>query len=319
MQKFFKNIIVFVAGFIPLILIAMYIYVRAVDVKYIPPVRISNSVSFNDKILFCHKKMANTLSIGSSMTLNNIHSESIVNFLKSDSYLNMGSWGLCIEDVYVMLKEYSKVKMPQTVFLTGSMEDFAKREIKYDNSDDIHKILTTDYMLFYYLKYPDVKYYITGVTYYKFLKELDTTYESLKYDKYGQVKYPTENFDLNLKRWNHVITNTILDEKNYAYLDSIAIFSHRNNIRLYYVQTPVRKGLADSLNKNKLERHSIRVQNILKKYNNLFVDTNDKTWDDSLFTDATHMNCTGAKIFTDYFIDKIKIAASASIPSAQKK
>lgn len=319
MQKFFKNIIVFVAGFIPIILIAMYVFVQAVDVKYIPPVRVSNSVSFNDKIFFCHKKNVNTLAIGSSMTLNNIHSESIVNFLKSDSYLNMGSWGLCIEDVYVMLKEYAKVKMPETVFLTGSMEDFAKREIKYDNSDDIHKILTTDYMLLYYLKYPDVKYYITGVTYYKFLKQLDTTYESLKYDKYGQVKYPTKNFDLNLKRWNHVITNTILDEKNYDYLDSIAIFSHRNNIRLYYVQTPVRKGLVDSLNENKLAQHSNRVQTILKKYNNLFIDTNDKIWEDSLFTDATHMNCNGAKIFTDYFIDKIKNAESSSSIIHQKK
>ena len=315
MTKFFKNILVFVAGFIPLVLVSMYIYVRAVDIKYIPPVRVSNSVSFNDKILFCHKKTANTVSIGSSMTLNNINSESIVGFMKSDSYLNMGSWGLCIEDVYVLLTEYAKVKKPSVIFLTGCMEDFAKKEITYNNPDDIAKILNTDYMLFYYLKYPDVKYYITGVTYYKELKNLDTTYESLKYDKYGQVKYPTKNFDFTLSRWNHVITNTVLDEKNYDYLDSIASFAHKKNITLYYIQTPTRKGITDSIDRRKLQDHTNRIAKVFIKYNQLFIDTNDKIWEDSLFTDATHMNSEGAKIFTDYFLEKIKVKLT---PAAQK-
>ena len=306
MIKFFKNILVFILGFIPLLGIGLYIYVRNVDIKYIPPVRVSNSISFNDKVFFCHKKLANTIAIGSSMTLNNIHSESIVDFMKSDSYLNIGSWGLCVEDVYILLREYTKVNKPSTVFLTGCIEDFAKNEITYDNSNDISKILNTDYMFFYYLKYPDVKYYITGVTEYKQLKNMDTAYESLKYDRYGQVRYPVKNFDIIPRRWNHVITNTIIDENNYNYLDSIATFSHKNGITLYYIQTPTRKGITDSIDTNKLQKHTNRISQVFKKYNQVFIDTNDKVWDDSLFTDATHMNAPGAKIFTEYFLEKIK-------------
>lgn len=306
MIKFFKNMIVFTSGFLPVILISLYAFVLIVDVKFIPPVRVSNSISFNDKILFCHKKKANIISIGSSMTLNNIHSESIVSFMHSDSYLNMGSWGLCIEDVYVLLKEYAKVKKPETIFFTGCMEDFSKKEIIYNNSTDISKILNTGNMLFYYFKYPDVKYYITGVVNYKQLKKTDTAYESLKYDKYGQVKYPVKNFDITPRRWNHIITNIVLDTKNYNYLDSIASFSHRNGITLFYIQTPTRKGLSGSLDNKKLQTHTKRIEHIFKKYNQLFLDTNEKQWDDSLFLDATHMSEDGAKIFTDYFLERIR-------------
>lgn len=309
MSKFIKNISIFFLGFLPIIILVAYLFVKLTGKENIPPVRISDSISFNDKLHFARKKIARNIAIGSSITLNNVNSETIVNFLKTDNYLNLASWNLCIKDIYIMLEQYSKIQMPDTLFIVGCIEDFAKQQIKYKNPDDIYNVLTTDNTLFYYFKHPDVMYYITGVSEYKKYKSNDTIFESLNFDKYGQVKFIKKNFIKNQHRWNHVIGRKPIDNENYAYLDSILSFAATNNIQLYYIQSPVREGLLDSLDMKVINKHTKILKQHLSKYNFLFIDTYDKIWNDSLFVDATHMNVDGSKLFTEYFIDKIKKAS----------
>src|SRR5882762_5458526 len=61
----------------------------------LPGPNLSNSFSLNEKLLFLrkHSGKKNILAIGSSMALNNLHSETIVNILNDTSYINAASWG----------------------------------------------------------------------------------------------------------------------------------------------------------------------------------------------------------------------------------
>lgn len=307
MSKLIKNLLLFFLGFVPIFLLGVYLFVHSVGEKYIPPARISNSVSYNDKIKFCNEsRLKENITIGSSMSLNNVHSESIINFLHSDNYLNTASWGTKIYDNYNFLREYLSVKKVSTIFMLSSINDFAKSEISYDVSN-ISNVLTTDKIWFYYVKYPDIQYYVTNVNYYKMLKTSDTLYESLIYDKYGQVKYKINDFAIDSNRWNNIVTDIKLDEINYMYLDSTAKLAKNNKINFYYIISSYRKGIYGKVDKGKLLQHTKRVKNILNKYNYNIVDTNDQIWPDSLFVDATHMTDIGAKILTDYFLSKITV------------
>lgn len=317
MIKFIKNIIFFSLGFIPLLTFGIFMFVKIVGVDNIPPVQVSNSVALNDKILFCnHHKLSENISIGSSMTLNNANSESIIKFLNSDDYLNLSSWGLRIEDVYVLFIEYAKVKIPKNVFIISSYKDFASKEINY-NKEDFSNLLTTKNTYLYYLKYPEIQYYTTNVMYYSTLKRADTLYESLKYDNYGQVKYTLNGFSINEERWNHLVTDAKIEKLNYQYLDSIASFCKQHQINLYFIQSPIRVGLLNKVDQQKLDKHINSLIKIINKHNKVFINGSDTTWSDSLFVDSAHMNKEGARVFTDYFLAKIKeklVAINSNLP-----
>lgn len=107
---------------------------------------------------------------------------------------------------------------------------------------------------------------------------------------------------------NFCLPKDKLYEYNFRYLDSISNFCKVNQIKLYFFQSPIRKGLLEIAG-NKLAQsinlHVNRVKKILEKDGHFFVNCFDKSWDDSLFVDGFHMNAEGAKMFTKYSLNKI--------------
>ena len=106
-----------------------------------PPKKHSNSVSLNSKINFIKQKYANAnldvLSFGSSMNLNNLNSEAIVeNYGKK--YLNISSWGQNMEETYNLMKIFIPYYKPKFVFISSNISDFNKsnKNINYSSIRD---------------------------------------------------------------------------------------------------------------------------------------------------------------------------------------
>ncbi len=105
---------------------------------------ISNNISFNDKLRFAAQKEADCISIGSSITLNNLDSETIINSIQPVSYLNLSSWGLMTKHTYYLLKIYSELYNPKVVIINTNIVDFQINTLGF-NQPDTKKYISVEY------------------------------------------------------------------------------------------------------------------------------------------------------------------------------
>jgi hypothetical protein len=306
MVKFIKNIALFwlYTAILTFIIIAGYKYNTGVTLKELPAPNLTPSYSFNDKMRFARTKKADIITVGSSMSLDNLSSDVIINNFNTRSYLNLSSWGLTPKDMFFIIKIYSSIYKPSTVIIASNYLDFQSTDKEFD-----HKELTN------YLKGPPTEfsdffinfsasYYFTNFVYHKYTTSDNNFYESLIYDKYGGISFDPSKFKIDREIWNKIdISN--LREASYYYLDRISFFCRQNKIRLLFFQTPIREGIYKNLSKDWLLKHISRVKAIVLKNNHTFIDANDRFWPDSLYIDAVHFNATGARKFTKYCFDKI--------------
>jgi hypothetical protein len=274
-----------------------------------PPPKLSTSMSFNAKILNIKEKKlgpeVDILSVGSSMSLNNIHTLTVKKYLGS-KYFNISSWGQNIEEDYNLIKIFTKHYKPKIIMISCGYMDFNNnfKDIKYDLIDNY---LFGNGLLVY--KELNFKYLLAGSRRY-FLNKKDTlSYSSLMYDDCGGINFENTNFIREQDRWTGLnIKELYLDTTQYNYLDSIARLCRTQNIRLYIIQSPYRKGYYSQLDKydlNTLHTHENKVDSIVKKNNQIFISTTNRLWEDSLFVDYSHFNKTGSELYTTYFLEKI--------------
>ena len=312
MVKFIKNIALFMLYTIILafIIIAWYKYKTGVTLNDLPAPNLTPSYSFNDKMQFARKKKADIIAMGSSMSLDNLNSDVIVNNFKTNSYLNLSSWGLSPKDMFAIIQIYSSIHKPSTVIIASNYLDFqsADKEFNHKQLSDYLKGSTSEFNDFF-LNF-NVNYYFRFFAYHKFttsgnnFTSVNTFYESLIYDKYGGISFDPYSFKIDKEIWNKIYISN-LREVSYCYLDSISSFCSQNKIRLLFFQTPIREGIYKNLNKDWLLKHISRVKAIILKNNHTFIDGNDRFWPDSLFIDPLHFNANGSREFTKYCFDKM--------------
>jgi len=302
MRKFLKKIIAFFIVPIIIILICVTIYGTSIP-------NLSNSLSFNDKMHFLKEKKLDTslgiLAVGSSMTLNNIHSKSIAKYLDS-AYVNSASWGQSIADDFKMIKILAPLYKPKTIIVTSNFMDFQNEwsKIKFDR---IEPYLSDTFTLTGF----DLRYNLKNANKLQEFKQNKTLYDYLKYDKHGGINLNANHLKIDSLRWKgRVIGDSKLDIIQYRYLDSISNFCNSKNIDLVFVQSPFREGFYSKLKeeqKNYLNDHIQKVDSIVSLYNQQFIDTSSsRPWPDSLFADYSHLNAKGAQLFTSLFLDEIK-------------
>ena len=136
MKKLIKNLILFFF-LISLILTIIFYYFYKIGGDDLPAPAFSNSISFNEKIDFIKDKDLSKIEyivLGSSMSLNNINSQIMVNAL-GENYLNLASWGFKISGSERYLKEMIDhfPNLKAVVISTGFMDFTDKvRNIKVD-------------------------------------------------------------------------------------------------------------------------------------------------------------------------------------------
>ncbi len=313
MKTFLKNIFLFFAFSLLLFICILFCYVlkTGVTIHEIPPPYLSNSYSFNDKVLFSHNKKADILAIGSSMSLNNLDSHTIIEELNTNSYLNIGAWGLCMKDCFQLLKIYTAIHQPKTCIISSNLTDFEQKmiNIKYEGLKDF-LLSDTNQIYKYHLKYFNARYYSKYFGYSKIVKQQKDIYEFLGYDEYGAVLFDSLHFNKSIYRWLNPGFEK-LHENQYVYLDSISIFCKSNNIQLLFFQSPFRAGLykesVPRLNIAKINEHIQRVKKIITDNGHEFVNSNNNTWEDNLFVDGIHFNSIGAKLYTEYCFKQLKL------------
>ena len=94
-------------------------------------------------------------------------------------------------------------------------------------------------------------------------------------------------------------------KRNYQYLDSIVSYCSERKIEMYFIQSPIRKGLLKNIDNAILNDHIQMTKNIIEKHQQHYFNSTDYLWDDSLFVDGTHFNELGAKKYTKYCLGKL--------------
>ncbi len=292
-----------------------------ISFKDLPALKISSSFTLNEKLAFARNKKADIVTIGSSVSLDNLYSDDITSYFKSTSYLNMSSFGFTNKDIYGLLSLYTTIHKPKVLLINSSIGDYKFNDKLFDCAD-VRKYLTTTGYNETFLKYINLFYILSEAPGRKqnIDKKNDNQNQYINYDNYGGIQMRKDTNGL--KKENPVAMAAGLDiffnlnlvdkkiyEHNFKYLDSISIFCRKNNIELYFFQTPIRGVISKNFSngfRNKLAEHIDRERKIILSQGHHFVNGFDRIWDDSLFNDQQHMNSVGANIYTKYCLHNCK-------------
>jgi len=301
MNKFIKKVVFFALPIAIFIGVIVIIYGSTVP-------NLSNSISFNAKMLFIKEKEINTeldvLALGSSMTLNNVHSETIAGKF-GPKYLSISSWGQSIEQDFKLLKIFALRYRPKNLVISSNFMDFEDKpfKIKFDLLDKYSYKFSP-------LTGFDLRYNIKIADDYKGHLIEKNSYKYLNFDKYGGINLIGKDLKIDSIRWRgRNIDESEILRKHYSYLDSIARYSQKNDIHFVFVQSPFREGFYYSLNKKQKEilgLHTAKVNSIMEKYGHQYINTMIQVWPDSLFIDYSHLNKKGAEKYTKSFVEQIK-------------
>lgn len=299
MKKFIVNVFKFVTPLIFTVSILLWYFGQ-------PPLIHSNSVSLNAKINDIRKNYPKSnldvLSFGSSMNLNNLNSEVIVNNY-GGKYLNISSWGQNMGENYNLMKIFIPYYNPKLIFISGNYMDFISSNID--------------------INYGSIKSYIynssfnnninpfnkKSIDFYRLSYYRKDNYNSLNYDKNGGVNYPKKGFKINNKRWvGSEIRKPEL--KQYKYLDSILKYCNDNEVKLIYIQSPFRSGFISKISPGErtiIKNHIHKLDSILNNNNAFFINSLKVDWSDSLFVDISHLHKEGAMQYTNFAINNFKL------------
>lgn len=310
MKTFIFKIFEFSFITVTITILILGIFIHKVGFKNSPAMNFTDSYSYNEKLLFIKHQSSKpeVLSIGSSITLRNLHSEIIVNELHTDKYLNTASWGIKMNEAFYLLKLLDNIYDIDKVIIASNLADF-QDGTKIIDYNFIKAYLSNDKAMtfFYFLKNFNLKYYITNIDYANYVRTNKHNNEYLNYDHYGMAGLKKQGFNIVQKNWLYKYL-IIPSETAYSYLDSISNYCQSKNMKLYFFESPHREGLVKEFSleeKELLEHHIKRIENIIED-KHYFVNSSGCTWNDSLFVDGTHLSESGAKLFTQYCFDQIK-------------
>ncbi len=315
MKIFLKSLLLFSFFLLTIIVIDLLFFCYKNDITQndIPALNFSDSYSFNEKIRFIKtlNKEDSIFVFGSSMSLNNLHSQTVLNNFNCQHYLNTSSWGMTMCDNYRLLKSLSTIYKIKKILMVSNIVDFKLTDKKI-NFEYMESYLNSNYLntIYRIADNFDLNYYMENAIFAKKARACLSEYWYLKFDKCGTINLNLKPDDIDKKRWNNDYLNENGSKTQYKYLDSISNYCKNNKIELIIFQSPLREGIMQNLNQTKmytLNNHINKVDSILKINHQVFVDSNNSFWPDSLFADAIHFNKGGAKLFTEFCFNKIKL------------
>lgn len=305
MKRFIiKTVLVLIPFLVCFLIAGVFLYDKY---KIIP---FDSSISFDSKIYELKNKnfeSIDNIAVGSSMTLNNLNTETLMRYLNSESYYNVSSWGQSISVDYEMIKILVDRYTPHRIIMVTVCDDFdysdysdldCKRSIKtYLNSD----CFNIPYMAIYKIR---SKFYDSDGSY-RNCRNATDDYTNLNYDYCGGIELKVYDDNISSERWNH-ISGFEFDKRGKCYesLMKICEYLKSRNIDLVLVNTPTRRHYYSN-NYNDVQKHISICDSIVKSYGFFFSNEIDfEKYNDSLFADCSHLNVEGAKLFTDEFCKK---------------
>ena len=69
-------------------------------------------------------------------------------------------------------------------------------------------------------------------------------------------------------------------------------------VRLVWLHSPFREGVMTDAVRSRVQQHTTRLRSLLQPMGHVVLDANDHPWPDTLYSDYSHLNGTGAYRFT---------------------
>lgn len=267
------------------------------------------------ELAYSREKHRDIMAFGSSLTLINIHSETITNQLNK-SFYNCAINGMKVKESFDMVKAVCSIYKPKIVLVSSGYIDFRK-----ENS-----ILTVpsvmkmkNYILFPYLFYRSIpiitkKHSLdTYEIYQNEIKEKQGTNEEMKTDAFGgiTISIPSANKTINKEELAEMENkgDFIYDDPDgYESLQKIAKYLQEKNIAFVFVQNPSTKS-NHKLMEQGIDSHALKCKQIVESNEGYYIngyDISDSMVDNIDYYDSGHMNTSGAQKYTEFIVKKIK-------------
>ena len=266
-----------------------------------PPLPVSGSESFDKKAWLVRDALhrhanIDIIAAGSSMTLNDLSSDVLMEILPDHRVLNIAGWAMRISDSAHWLQHVLKFFHPKTVIMLVSALDFYSQEVSLDMSDgELDEFVAAPKSMSVCVLWLRKFSFLNYARDWRIRQRMGrASYYSLQIDQGGAV--PIEVFYPNVDpvRWALKPNATLLEEGQYLSLSRLAGELRQRGVDLIVVQAPMRAIAAKDGTLSALQPHWRRVELILRSNGERFISAEEQQpLDDSYFCDYLHLNVKG--------------------------
>ncbi|MBA3710678.1 MAG: hypothetical protein H0W83_17875 [Planctomycetes bacterium] len=278
----------------------------------LPPIPLTGNISFDEKLEWLWKRGPrnwDVLAAGSSMTLNNLYSEGVINELSAGtSYVNSASWSLKIGDTRKFVDYLCALQQPKSVIvICGPMDFYGKNSVEFIQTNNLNFYrATTNYGLL-------AAQYFDPIYYYKHSQEIReqrrtrASYRTLMFDSGGGVPMDVSYPSIDSERWNEKPRPELIDPAQYIEFERLAVMLEARQIRFICAQSPIRSDAYDASDTVALDRHWQRLSDILKAHGFPFYNIHRSlSLGPESFADYSHLNADGARQFTAALVEQAR-------------
>ncbi len=274
------------------------------NIGNLPPIPLTGNISFDEKLEWLWKRRSRSwdvLASGSSMTLNNLYSEGVVSALPVGTrYVNAASWSLKMGDTKKFVDYLCALHQPKTmIVICGLMDFYGKNSVEFINADNLDFYRSTPSYSLLTARYFDPIYY------YKHSREIHeqrstrASYRSLMFDSGGGVPMDVNYPNIDPQRWNEKPRPELIDPSQYTEFEGLVAALANRNVQLICAQAPIRSDAYDASDTLALDRHWLRLSDILKAHGFQFYNMyRSLSLGPESFADYSHLNAIGARQFT---------------------
>lgn len=305
MRRFLLHVLLFSS----LVLLGIGAYVRSYR-QLLPAARVTPNGVLNMKLSALRHRgqhPCHVLALGSSMTMNNLSSPDVVAHFHDTSYVNMGAWGMDIQQSTALAHVLVPLLKPRTVLLMSNLNDLVPSADRYP--------VDTARVSAYLLRWGTLEGYLRNLKPAYYLREMERNqvrmqdhgnYEFMGVDDHGwaPLVIPPERIDR--ARWNKQPPQARwLNGNEYAMLADLSNYLHEQGARLVFIQSPYRAGVRNAAVDSLVQQHLQRVRALLEPEGHAVLDATDRYWPDSLFVDYSHLSERGAQLVTEHALAKL--------------
>ena len=287
---------------ISLLSVLFYVFIIVAEAEY--PLRISDSISFDEKLRFLKNSgrlsNADSVIMGSSMGLYNLNNELLEHESAEIGVIaNISSWGLQTTQLPQLLQLIAENNAIKTVIYPTQVLDFAFDKSLQLDFDELNKYINKEFTLYLYNRvFLNAFNFLKALYNFKWYHQTENTYESLLFGKTGGIVYKIYGDNIDRERWDDTRVFG-LNKKNFAALVQIAQSLNARQVRFVVVITPVRQVLLDN-NPPMMEqyqRFTKIMQDQAKRDGFNLINLHEAlALDDKYFADSSHLNAEGAAI-----------------------
>jgi len=276
----------------------------------LPAPMLTGYVSLDEKLRFIRENKINDVElvgIGSSHALNNLSTEVIKQIpVVGEKYFNFSYWGLNVYDLSVYWDFLSQLFHPKIMIICLNPYEFVHGRRLNFNEKDLREYIKGKNPFPYYLKYRGL-YFLKRIKSVGRKRRSNRTLGSLSFDEAGGVYLDVPPRKDKRGAWNEVF-KWKFHIKNYDVFDDMLEQLNKENIQVVYVVSPMKKRfIADDETYRYFGQHWDQVKSILDKHGMHFLNLHKiLSLEDHFFADNTHLNRTGARLFTEKLVEQME-------------